>query len=110
MTDILQFPVTTDAADAALVASTVAQWNAWGGFAAWKAADPNYQTLPIPESVWKRHPTLPLWWVDFQTVHVSIGDVGRAALLDSLAGTPITKVEGVDLVALGYVPAYTPRP
>jgi len=108
MTDVLQFPATTPAADAALVASTVAQWNAWGGFAAWKAADPNYQTPPISKSVWTRHPTLPLWWTDFRAVWVSIGDEGRAALADSLTGTPLVKVD-VDLVALGYTPAPAER-
>jgi len=109
MTDILQFPATSPAADAALISSKLAQWNLWGGFAAWKAVDPNYQTPPISESVWQQHPTLSLWWTDFHNVWVSVGDEGRAALLDSLIGTPIVKVEGVDLVASGYVPAPVER-
>jgi hypothetical protein len=41
-------------------------------------------------------------------VWVSIGDEGRAALADSLTGTPLVKVN-VDLVALGYTPAPPPR-
>jgi hypothetical protein len=102
MTDILQFPATNSVADAALITSTVAQWNIWGGFAAWKAADPNYQTPPLLESIWQRHPTLPVWWVNFYVVFRSITDVGRSALDASFIGTPITKVD-VDLVAQGYV-------
>ena len=103
MTGILQFPATTPVDDAALIESTVAQWNLWGGFVAWKAVDPKYATQLIAKSIWKKHLTLPLWWVNFNEVNMLIANIGRASIIGSLIGTSIVRVDDVDLVALGYI-------
>lgn len=106
---LLQFAATDPATDAAFIATLVAEWNLWAGFAAHRAADPDYATDDFSTDLWRRHQTLPLWWAHLDHVRMHLGIGGTTADAKYAAMTDYDPAMLLELVTVedftGYIPA-----